>query len=368
MKESDPPAAPTGLEQPRGTTGATHKRAIFGKILGWGFVACAVIMGALAARNMLLHPRSEHAKIAANAVGIAPRVSGPIKSLPLKDDQAVEKGDVLFEIDPEPYELAARVARANRDAVAGEILNVERGIAAQKANVLAAQAVLAQAETARIQAEDSLRRIEPLLAKNYATADSVETARNARDTAVAAVNAAQAQLSAAEFAVQDVAPLQAKLKAAEAALAEAELNLKDCTVRAPFDGRVVGLDISAGAFARTAIDVITLIDTGDWHVEANFRESELRRIRAGDRAEVQIMTEPRRNFAGEVESVSWGVSELPKLSITGLPVVKRELDWVQLAQDFPVRIRFTESVPPDLLRVGAIATATIFTRPDNEEW
>ena len=146
MKESDPPAAPTGLEQPRKKTGATHKRAILGKVLGWGFVACAVIVGALAARNMLLHPRSEHAKIAANAVGIAPRVSGPIKSLPLEDDQAVKKGDVLFEIDPEPYELAARVARANRDAVAGEILNVERAIAAQKANVLAAQAVLAQAE------------------------------------------------------------------------------------------------------------------------------------------------------------------------------------------------------------------------------
>jgi hypothetical protein len=233
MKESDPPAAPTGLEQPRGTTGATHKRAIFGKILGWGFVACAVIVGALAARNMLLHPRSGHAKIAANAVGIAPRVSGPIKSLPLEDDQAVKKGDVLFEIDPEPYELAARVARANRDAVAGEIINIERAIAAQKANVLAAQAVLAQAETARIQAEDSLRRIEPLLANKYATADAVEKARNARDTAVAAVKAAQAQVSAAEFAVQDVAPLQAKLKAAEAALAEAELNLKDCTVRAP---------------------------------------------------------------------------------------------------------------------------------------
>jgi HlyD family secretion protein len=71
------------------------------------------------------------------------------------------------------------------------------------------------------------------LQNKYATADAVEKARNARDTAVAAVKAAQAQVSAAEFAVQDVAPLQAKLKAAEAALAEAELNLKDCTVRAP---------------------------------------------------------------------------------------------------------------------------------------
>ena len=76
--------------------------------------------------------------------------------------------------------------------------------------------------------------------------------------------------------------------------------------------------------------------------------------------------EPRGSFTGEVESVSSGVSELPQLPYSGLPVVKRELDWVRLAQDFPVRIRFTESVPPDLLRVGATATATIFTRPREE--
>jgi multidrug efflux system membrane fusion protein len=70
---------------------------------------------------MFLHPRSERGKIAANAIGIAPRVSGPIKSLPLEDDQAIKKGDLLFEIDSEPYELAVRVTHANRDAVAGEI-------------------------------------------------------------------------------------------------------------------------------------------------------------------------------------------------------------------------------------------------------
>jgi DDE superfamily endonuclease len=113
------------------------------------------------------------------------------------------------------------------------------------------------------------------------------------------VKAAQAQVSVAEFAVQDVAPLQAKLKAAEAAVAEAELAVKDCTVRAPFDGASWVWTFPSGAFARPTIDVLTLIDIGDWHVEANFRESESRRIRAGDRAEVQIMTAPGRTFTGD---------------------------------------------------------------------
>ena len=276
MKKSDPATAATGLEQPREKTGATRKRAILGKVLGWGFVACAVVVGAFAARSMFLHPRSgTETKVTANAIGIAPRVSGPIKSLPLKDDQEVKKGDVLFEIDPEPYELAARVARANRDAVAGEILNVERAIAAQKANVLAAQAVLAQAETARTPgggfpsprrttARKELRNRR--LSGKGAKRPGHGGRRRERSTGAAFRSRIRCsgRCSAA-----------AKLKAAEAALAEAELHVRDCTVRAPFEGRVAGLNISVGAFARTAIDVLTLIDTGDWHVEANFRESEL---------------------------------------------------------------------------------------------
>ncbi len=337
-----------------------------GKLLGWGFVALLVIVGLIAVRNFIAHPRSEHGRVSANVVGIAPRVSGPIKRLPLADDQSVAKGDILFEIDPAPYELALRVAEANRDAAAGELINVERAIAAQKAQVLSAAALLAQARTAQAQTEEAYRRVEPLLAKKFATAETVDTARHARDAAVASVEAAQAQAASAEAAVQDIAPVQARLKAAEASVAEAALAVSDCTVRAPFNGRVAGLSISAGAFARAAIDVITLIDTDDWHVEANFRESELRRIRAGDPADVEIMTMPGRRFTGEVESIGWGVTELPRLPYAGLPIIQRELDWVRLAQDFPVRIRLTGDIPPGALRVGATATATIRTRPPTE--
>jgi multidrug efflux system membrane fusion protein len=312
---------------------------------------------------MLHNPRSVVGIVTANVVGIAPRVSGPIKSLPLVDDQAVRKGDVLFEIDPAPYEIAVREARASRDAVTGELANLEKSIAAQKAQALSAAALLAQAKTTQAQTEESYRRVEPLLAQKFATAETVDTARHARDAAVDAVQAAQAQLASATAAVQESAPLQAKLQAAEAALAQAELSLSDCTVRAPFDGRVTGLTISAGAFARTGVDVLTLIDTGSWHVEQNFRESELRRMRPGDRADVEIMTAPHIRFTGEVESIGWGVTQFPELPSSALlPVVRRELDWVQLAQDFPVRIRLTGDVPPGVLRVGVTTSATIHTQ------
>jgi hypothetical protein len=107
------------------------------------------------------------------------------------------------------------VANAKRDAVAGEIINVERTIAAQKAGALAAQAVLAQAETARVQAEDRCVASSRCSKKNMQPPTQWKGPETPETPPVAAVTAAQAQVSAAEFAVQDVAPLQAKLKAAE---------------------------------------------------------------------------------------------------------------------------------------------------------
>jgi len=357
MSEPNPPD--TGLEQPRKPTSAQNKRAALGKLIGWGFVLLLVITALIAGRNFLIHPRSEHGKVEANAVGIAPRVSGPIKHLPIIDDQDVKKGDILFEIDPAPYEIALRVARANRDAVAGELINAEKAVAAQKAQVLSATALLAQARTSQAQTEEAYQRIAPLLEKKFTTAEAVDTARHSRDAAVASVAAAQAQTVSAEAAVQDLAAIQAQLKAAEGSVAQAELSLQDCTVRAPFNGRVVGLNISVGAFARTAIDVVTLIDTDDWHVEANFREGELRHIQPGDRAEVEIMTMPGHRFTGEVESIGWGVSDLPKVPFTGLPIIQRELDWATRPVSFDIELLGTVTDAQGGRHLGATATATI---------
>ena len=354
--------ASTGLEQPRQPTAPVRKSARIGKRLGFGFVLLAVACALLAVWNVWDKPRSELGIVSANVVGIAPRVSGPIKRLPLQDNQEVAKGDLLFEIDPEPYAYAVDAARANRNAVSGELVNLRKSITAQEAQVAVAEAAVAQARTALIQAEESYKRIEPLLAKNYATAEAVDTARHARDSARAAVAATEGQLRAAQAAVQDPSAVLARLEAAEASLANAELSLRDCEVRAPFRGRVAGLNISAGAFAREGVNVITLIDTGSWHVEMDFREGDLRHIRKGDKAEVQIMTAPFLRFTGEVESVGWGVKQWPELPFPGLPVIRRELDWVLLAQDFPVRIRLVGDIPEEVLRVGATAAATIHAR------
>lgn len=351
--------SPTGLEKPRPDAPGARRRATMGKLVGWGAVAMAVIAASALAFWTERHPRSDSGKISAHVIGIAPRVSGPIRSLPVRDNQLVPAGDILFEIDPEPYKLAADVARANLEAVEGELGNARRAIDAQRLQVRAAAGSLVQAETALMEATETYNRLAPLLPKRYASPEQVDTARRAKESAAAAVEVARAELAAAESSVLDTSAIEARQKAALGALAQAELAVSDCTVRAPFEGRVAGMNLAEGAFARTAVDVMTFIDARQWYAVAEFRESELRGIRPGDRARVEIMTAPGRAFEGEVESLGWGVTALPQDPFAGLPIVMKELDWVRLSQRFPVTIRLEKNIPPDLLRVGASATTTI---------
>ena len=351
--------SPTGLEKPPQPAPGSLRRATIGKLIGWSAVVLVVLAAVRLALWTERHPRSDSGKISAHVIGIAPRVSGPIRSLSVRDNQLVPAGEILFEIDPEPYRLAADVARANLEAVNGELGNARRAIESQRLQVRAAAGSLVKAETAFAEAAETYERLAPLLPKRYASAEQVDTARRAKETTAATVEVARAELAAAESSVLDTAAIEARQKAALAALAQAELAVRDCTVRAPFEGRVAGMNLAEGAFARTAVDVMTFIDARQWYAVAEFRESELRGIRPGDRARVEIMTAPGRVFEGEVESLGWGVTALPQDPFAGLPIVMKELDWVRLSQRFPVTIRLDKNIPADLLRVGASATATI---------
>lgn len=349
---------PTGLEEASSINDKSWKRGL-GLRLGWGAVLVAIMTSILALIWNTRHPNSEDAVVSAPVIGIAPRVSGPIRNLPIADNELVPEGGVLFEIDPEPYKLAVDAAAANLAVADGELQNALRLIESQQQQVNAAGAALKKAETAFAEASETYERLEPLLSKRYASPEQVNAARRAQESAAAGVVAAKAELLAAQSSVQNIAPLTARREAVAATLAIAQLALKDCTVRAPFPARVAGMSLARGAFARIGIDVFTLIDTRHWSVNAVFREGEMRQIKTGQHAMVELMTAPGKKFEGVVESTGYGVTPLPKDPFPGLPIVPRELDWVRLAQKFPVKIRLPSDIPQDFLRVGATASATI---------
>jgi multidrug efflux system membrane fusion protein len=202
--------------------------------------------------------------------------------------------------------------------------------------------------------------MEPLLPKGFATADDVEKARTATQVAGAALAAGEQRLNQAKVALSELATLQAQREAAVAAVDLATLELSYCKVVAPFPGRVIDLNISVGAHATMGIPIFSLLDTRKWYVIADFREGEIHHFTTGAAVDVYLPLAPDRHFTGKVQGIGWAVEptegqiDLPH----ALPVVKRELNWVHVAQRFPVRVEI-EDPDPELFRMGATAVATI---------
>jgi multidrug efflux system membrane fusion protein len=381
-------------------------RRIVGRLLGAGIVGAAAIAVIVAALQWEIRPQTDDATVRANFVGIAPQVSGHIVELRVRDNQQVQEGDLLFLIDPRPYEIALERARATLALTRTEVNALKNAAATAVAGISKAEAqvnasaaeitrretdpVAADAEIARLEAQlhntqDHLKRLEPLLPQQFVTADRVEEARTQRDAALAALNEARArkraavaglvstraqhvateealqqarsEASRAKDAIGEIEGINARLAAGEAAVHSAELDLDYCRVSAPFTGLVVNMNISNGAFARAGAEVFTLVDTRTWYVVANFRETQLRHIPAGAPVDVYLLSQPGRHFRGAVVGLGWAVLPDNGTSIMGLPQVERSLDWIRLAARFPVRIKVEN--PDDSFRLGASAVATV---------
>jgi multidrug efflux system membrane fusion protein len=354
-KTETPPVPPPAAK----STG----RQVLGKLISLAVIVAAVAL-ALGVWGMIeRHPRTDDATVRANVVGIVPRVRGLIVKLHVQDNQAVKEGDLLFEIDPEDYELAIEKAKAALASLDQQIEAARGGDAGLKFGVKAAQAGVERAQAQLKQADDTLNRLQPLLPKGFATAETVDQARTAKLTAVAAQAAAEQQLNQAKAAVGTLDTLLAQRPGTVAAVKQAELELSYCKVVAPFPGRVISLNLSAGAYASAGVAVFSLLDTRHWYVMADFREGEIRHMAPGTLAEVWLLSAPERRFRATVQGIGWAVKPEGEIDLPhGVPYVKRELNWVHIAQRFPVRLE-VESPDPELFRMGASAVVTIQGQP-----
>ena len=177
--------------------------------------------------------------------------------------------------------------------------------------------------------------------------------------AAATLATEEQRLNQAKVALSSLPTLQAQRPGAVAATNLAALNLSYCKVVAPFPGKVINLDISVGQYVSVGASVFSLLDLRHWYVLANFREREISRFTTGSRAEVYLLSAPNRRFAGRVEGIGWAVAPRDEINLTlGVPDVPRELNWVHIAQRFPVRIE-VENPDLELFRSGASAVAII---------
>ncbi|WP_395408347.1 multidrug transporter subunit MdtN [Pseudoduganella sp. UC29_106] len=304
-------------------------------------------------------PRTDNAYIYADTISITPEVSGRIIELNVKNDQLVHQGDVLFQIDPRPFQATLAKAEGSLRALNEQIELAQRSVNAQKYAADAARSNVERARAAAEQAADTLDRMAPLQAPGYVSAEQLDQARTARRSAVAQLQAAVQQSQQATAAISGVEALVAQRAVITAEIALARLNLEYSTVRAPFDGRVLGLTTTAGQFAAAGRPVFTLGDTRHWYVVANFRETELANITPGRRVQLYLLTAPSRRFSGVVESVGHGVfPDDGGSQDAGLPHVARTINWVRVAQRFPVRV-LVEQADSSLFRIGASAVAIV---------
>ena len=304
-------------------------------------------------------PSTNDAYLQADLVRMAPEVSGRIVALPIRDNQAVKKSDLLFAIDPEPYRLRLEQARAQMAALEASIKVQTDQVASQISRAKAAETGTGSAQAQLELALSTLARLEPLGRQGFVPKEQVDQARTAMMVARNAVAQSSQQAQETRQAVTSTAPLEAQLSSAKALEALAERDLRLTEVRAAFDGKITGLDLTVGQFATVGVPLFTIINTEKWYAVANFRESDLRKIREGQQARVFVMANPARPIGGKVESIGWGVVAEEGITVFGgLPRVPRTLNWVRIAQRFPVRI-LLDAPPDELMRVGSTISVTL---------
>ena len=259
-------------------------------------------------------------------------------------------------MDPRPY--LARLEQAQ-----AELKLVDREVDAQRNDIAAARSTLAERKAEYDYADDYVRRVVPLLARNFVTQDQVEGARTRLRASSAALARSRQDLERAINLLAEYGTFNARREASLARVRSAQLDVDYCRVTAPFDGYVTNLNIAVGDYAVEGRQVFALVDSRNWYVIGNFRETYLRNMRPGMAAEVYVLNYPGRRFRGEVQGIGWAVQQTDGPTSGLLPPVQPALNWVRLAQRFPVRVRLIDP-PSDLpLRVGQTAAVTVLGSP-----
>jgi membrane fusion protein (multidrug efflux system) len=303
-----------------------------------------------------IYPSTDNAYTGADIVRIAPLVAGQVIEVYVEDDQKVSEGDPLFDIDPVPYDAALRGALAQFDAAADAAGTEGEPLKTAAAEMEAKRQALVGALDAYRAAEKIQRDngTSPGKAPSPAVADALEKVRKAKT----AYRTAHQAFSEAQDKNMVVTVPTAKLRGAAAQLDKATEDRVKTHVLSPGDGWVSNVRVRPGAVMAAGTPAFPLVESGPWWVDANFKETDLARIRQGQPATIKLDMYPGYAIEGTVESISPGsgalFSVLPPENATG--------NWVKVTQRFPVRIKIDGKPDPKRpLRVGATANVTVDT-------
>jgi multidrug resistance efflux pump len=305
-------------------------------------------------------PYTTQARVQGYVVGVAPKVAGVVTRVWVRNNQEVEAGQPLFEIDPSQYRIALDKARSDLESARNQ---VDAGSAA----VESARARLRAALANEMKARQDTTRLERLHREDPGTISvrRLEVSRASLDKAKADVTAAEAEIQRAiEQKGGDDDANNAILKSALSAVNKAELDLDNTVVKASSRGVITDLRADVGQYAGTGSPVMTLVAIHDVWINAEFTENNLGHLDPGSSVEIVFDVLPGRVFDGEVRSIGLGVSEGQAPPPGTLPTVQNDRDWLRQSQRFPVVIGFDIDQQEDLhrqLRVGGQASVIAYS-------
>jgi membrane fusion protein (multidrug efflux system) len=289
---------------------------------------------------------TDDAFIAAHVTLVSPRISGPVIRLLVHDNQEVKEGDPLLEIDPRDYNTKLAQARADLESAQSQLAQAKAQVVvdeAKAAQQLAAVTV-AEAESARAGADLKRYQAVEIRAISRTQLDLQET--QAKSTA-ASVEEARQQAKAAEAQIElsrvNIKAAAAGVQQAEAKLEQAQLDVSYTKIAAPVDGRVTQRSVEKGDYVQTGQSLMALVPFDVW-VVANFKETQLARMRPGQPVSIRVDAYPKRHFKGKVDSLQSGSGAQFSL----LPPENAVGNYVKVVQRVPVKIIFDEPLDHQL--------------------
>ena len=305
-------------------------------------------------------PFTTQARVQGYVVGVAPKVAGVVTQVWVRNNQAVEAAQPLFEIDPSQYQIALKRAQS-------DLGNARSQVDAGTAAVESARANLRAALANELKAEKDYTRLARLHREDPGTISvrRLEVSQASLDQARAKVSAAEAGIQQAiEQKGGDDDDSNAILKSAQSALEKAQLDLANTVVKASSRGVITDLRAEVGQYAGTGSPVMTLVAIDDVWINAEFTENNLGHMRPGTSVEILFDALPGRIFQGEVRSIGLGISAGQAKPPGNLPTVENNRDWLRQAQRFPVVIGFDITQQKSLrrqLRVGGQASVIVYS-------
>jgi membrane fusion protein, multidrug efflux system len=285
------------------------------------------------------------AYVTADVVAVAPEISGPMLRLAVTDNQSVAAGDLLFTIDPRPYQIELDRQKAALALAQANLSGAKDRLALAQSNIDAKKATF---DDATINRDRGLQ----LLKENVVSQETVDNLQ--RSFKVAEAELAQSR-AAKVVAEQDVAVQNAEIQRVETTVAKAEWELSKTQIKSPARGRVAPFQIRPGTFLEVGKSVLAIVTADNWRIMANLPERHLSDLQIGQPVWVSIGSDPWRIYTGHIRSIAPGVARSSN-AVNVLPYVEPATDWIRLPRRFPVEIDLSDLPDKKDLFLGSNAT------------